>query len=258
MKKLLVIPGVNQLSEWECFAGEQQLGYEFNDFFNPDVLEDDIEKNRLVEKYTSSTLPSYCTMHGAFYDIVPTSIDKRVREISHMRIVQSIECALRLGAKAVVFHTNYNPFLDSKEYKKQWIKANVEYWGQVLKQYPDMGIYLENMFDSSPEILIGLSEELSSLNNYGVCLDWAHAMLSKVSAENWAKDLGKYVKHIHINDNDLVSDLHLAWGDGKIDRDTFYLSYDEEMSGATILIETNDFDAAKRSVQMLKKDGFIK
>ncbi len=258
MKQLLVIPNGNQLWEWTGFVKEQQLGYEFNDFFKPAILDDDIEKKQLIEKYTGSLLPSYCTLHGAFYDVIPTSADKKIREISRLRITQSMECAHMIGVKAVVFHTNYNPFLDSREYKKVWIKENVEYWSQVLKQYPDIGIYLENMFDTSPEILNGLSEELCRFNNYGVCLDWAHAILSRVSAEIWAKELGKYVKHIHINDNDLVSDLHLAWGDGKIDRDAFYSSYHKEMSGATILIETNDLEAAKRSVQILKTDGFIK
>ena len=102
-----------------------------------------------------------------------------------------------------------------------------------------------------------LSERLCRYDNYGVCLDYAHAALSKVAPEEWAKRLGRYVKHVHINDNDLVSDLHLAWGDGKINRQAFYDSYDKYMSKAFVLVETSSYENKKRSFEVLKKEGFI-
>lgn len=90
----------------------------------------------------------------------------------------------------------------------------------------------------------GLIEEykaagLSPNANFGICFDYAHAALTAISQREWAEKLGKYVRHIHINDNDLQSDLHLAVGDGKIDWNEFYGLYDEYMDKATIPIETS-------------------
>ncbi|MBQ9701224.1 MAG: hypothetical protein IJV71_11480, partial [Lachnospiraceae bacterium] len=70
-----------------------------------------------------------------------------------------------------------------------------------------------------------------------------------------ARKLGKYVKHIHINDNDLISDLHLPWGAGKIDRQTFYECYEKYMSNATVLVETSSLQNIKKSLQVLEADG---
>ena len=101
---------------------------------------------------------------------------------------------------------------------------------------------------------MNLSEQLCKYDNYGVCLDYGHAAISKVLPEEWAMCLGKYVKHIHINDNDLKSDLHLAWGDGMIDRETFYEVYKEKMPEATVLIETSHIENQIKSLNKLQEE----
>ena len=120
-----------------------------------------------------------------------------------------------------------------------------------------MNIYLENMFDTTPDIMEAMAERLQENANFGICLDYAHAALSKVAPEKWARALGKYIKHVHLNDNDLVSDLHLAWGDGRIDRATFYEAYSTYMSSATVLVETSSFENKVKSLEMLSKEGFL-
>ena len=113
------------------------------------------------------------------------------------------------------------------------------------------------MFDISPDILLELSERLNRYNNFGVCLDWAHAALTDVEPEIWAEKLGKYIKHVHINDNDGVGDLHLAWGDGNMKREAFYECYEKYLKGAAVLIETSPMENKIRSLELLKKEGFF-
>lgn len=157
----------------------------------------------------------------------------------------------------MVFHTNYNPFLNSPKYVDEWIEKNAVCWGRVLEEHPDIGIYIENMFDSSLEIMERLAEKLSGFGNFGICLDVAHAALTNVPLREWVQALGRYVRHLHINDNDLKSDLHLAVGDGRIDWDEFYSLYDEYLDGASILIETSSLENQKRSISRLCADGFL-
>lgn len=257
MKQVLIIPDIKNPQEALSLAEKYSLGFEYNDFFDPIVLDDAQKCNQTIEAYAKLPLPQYSTMHGAFLDVIPFSRDSRIKEVSAFRIQQSIEIAKKMKASAVVFHTNYNPFLNTSAYIQSWIEMNVGFWSDVLRQHSDISIYLENMFDSSPEIMEKLSERLCTHENYGVCLDYAHAAISKTPPEVWAECLGGFVKHVHINDNDLVSDLHLAWGSGKIDRQQFYRCYEKYLNGATVLIETSSEENRLRSVEMLAAEGFL-
>lgn len=257
MKKLLIIPNWDNINECIRLAEQYDLGFEYNDFFMPDLLDNADKLAEMIYNYRRCNLPEFATMHGAFFDVIPFSPDARIREISDFRIRQSIDIAKQLGVKAVIFHTNYNPFLNSEGYIQSWLGANIAYWSGILKEFSDMNIYLENMFDTTPDLMLALSEALCKYDNYGVCLDYAHAMLSDVEPEIWAERLRGYIKHVHINDNDLVSDLHLSWGDGKIDRAKFYECYDKYMKDATVLVETTPMENKIRSLEVFKKEGFI-
>ena len=258
MRQVLIIPNREHLAECLELAKKYNLGFEYNDFFMPDVLDDIRHTEEIIDRYQKQDLPTFTTLHGAFFDVIPFSMDAKIHQVADLRIEQSIRIAGKLGAKAVIFHTNYNPFLNSEDYIKSWIQTNAAYWSKVLERHPDINIYLENMFDTTPDIMEALSEKLSVYANYGVCLDYAHASLSKAAPEVWAKQLGRFVKHVHMNDNDLVSDLHLAWGDGQIDRNCFYECMEIYLKEASVLIETTPMENKIRSLEMLQKEGFMK
>ena len=91
-------------------------------------------------------------------------------------------------------------------------------------------------------------------NFFGVSADELLCMKEMDETE----ELKEYVKHIHLNDNDLKVDTHLAWGSGEINRSQFYNCYDKYLSDATILIETVDIPDQRASLRQLEEDGFIK
>ncbi len=256
MKQLLMIPHLQELDAATALAEEYSLGFEFNEFFAPSVLDDRQELQHIVGEYSRIPLPTFRTVHGAFFDVIPFSPDPKIREISALRIEQSIQAAYAIGAGAVVFHTNYNPQLNTPSYLKDWLSENTAFWSKILQAHPDISIYLENMFETTPDLLVSLSEGLSQYSNYGVCFDYAHASLSPTPPTIWAERLGRFVKHIHLNDNDLNSDLHLAWGDGNINRSGFYDCYEQWLNGASILIEVSSVDKVRRSLVVLSEDGF--
>lgn len=257
MRQLLIIPDRKNIEQSLALSREYGVGFEYNDFFDPNVLDDSGLCGKITEEYKKLPLPDFCTLHGDFYDVIIFSVDKKIREISDLRVRQSIEAARNIGAGAVVFHTNYDPFFSWKSYIDGWLKDNEKYWSGILTEYPDMNIYFENMFDRSPDVMAELAERLCGHKNFGVCLDYAHAALTPVPHEEWVKRLGKYVRHMHINDNDLTGDLHWAVGKGKIDWNEFYRLYGEYMEGATVLIETASTENQRISLEKLKSDGFI-
>lgn len=257
MKKILIIPDRENLQKSLDLANEYNLGFEYNDFFNPDVLDSDECINNIVSEYKKNQLPDFATMHGAFLDVLPFSADEKIREVSMLRINQSLCVARKIGAKSVVFHLNYNPFLKIGNYVNDFVEKNIAIWKRILKENPDVNIYIENMFEQNSDVIKSIADALCGCANFGVCLDWSHAVLSNTPPEIWAEQLKDYVKHIHINDNELESDSHLAWGDGKIDRNLFYKCYDEFLSNATVLLETTGVNQQRKSMEQLKKDGII-
>ncbi|MBP1546527.1 MAG: sugar phosphate isomerase/epimerase [Oscillospiraceae bacterium] len=258
MSKFLIIPCPDNIEESLRLAEEYDFGFEYNDFFIPDVLDNKRLTDELIARYKGHELPQVCTMHGAFFDVILFSDDKRIRRISEERVRESLDIARELGVKGVVFHTNHNPALTADFYIKNWFERNEIFWRSILPEYSDIQVYMENMFDDSPKMLSGLARRLSDVPNFGVCLDYAHAVIYGSDIEEWVNTLSPYVKHMHINDNDLKNDLHLAVGDGKIDWKLFDTHFKGKLCGAeTVLIETSCPKNQRRSAEFLRKQGII-
>lgn len=257
MNRFLIVPDITDIENSLSIAEKYGFGFEYNDFFIPDVLDDSKQIQKLINSYKSYNLPDYCTLHGAFFDVIVFSSDRRIRETAELRIRQSLDIAREIGAKGVVFHTNQSPQLTSEMYINGWHDKNLEFWKRILTEYSDINIYLENMFDSSPHMLCNLACELSSFGNFGVCLDYAHAEVFGGGADNWVEKIAPYVKHLHINDNDLKNDLHLAVGEGRIDWNRFKEHYNSYFMECTVLIEVKGAEKQLRSAEFLKNLGLI-
>ncbi len=253
---LLIIPERNNLKSSISLAKEFGCGFEYNDFFSPGVLDDAGMQEDIINLYKSvGDLPSYTTLHGAFFDITIFSDDPLIREVSDKRVEQSIYIGRKLGVKGIVFHTNYTPNFNLDSYRDSWVKRNAAYWREKLSKYRDINIYIENMFDTDYELIKRLGEELKDVENFGICFDYAHAHVfgNQEDIESWVTNLAPYVKHIHINDNDFVSDLHLTVGAGNIDWIKFKTYYEEYFSGASVLLEVTGYEKSKQSLEFIKQ-----
>lgn len=249
----LIVGKADRIKEYAELSSKYKLGLEYNDFIMPQVLDDESLCDDIISKYNEYVLSDCCTMHGAFMDVIVFSYDHKIAEISRQRMIGSMDIARRIGARAVIFHTNVNPFLMLGEYRDRAVRLTAEFVIQLLDKYSEINIYLENMFDDSPDVLCDISKLVGLRSNYGVCLDYAHASISTTDIERWITSLQPYIRHLHINDNDLKRDLHLAIGDGKIDWQQFKKYYDTYFRECTVLIETTSVEAQLKSIQYLKE-----
>ena len=252
MGRFMIVSRLKKLQEYIEIAKEYDVSFEINDFYEPEILDDEDRQRAVIEAYHKNGIPAESTLHGAFCDIVVFSHDERIREISKMRMEQSIQFAKALGLQGVIFHTNYNPDIKTEEYTKHFIDVTADYLTTLLERNPDINIFIENMFDKTPYALKELSQRLDKYENYGVCLDWSHGILYGSGIREWVECLKPYVKHIHINDNDFESDLHLPVGSGKIDWNQFWEYYNTYFSHCSVLIETNEPDNQRKSLEFIK------
>lgn len=255
-EKLLIIPQADKLDEYGKIAFDEELGFEYNDFFLPAVLDDEAQIKKITNIYKNSRcLPEYTTIHGAFLDVTIFSDDPLIVKASDYRVEQSIAIAREMGSKKIVFHTNYVANFKLPSYRDGWVERNAEYWNKKLDKYKDIQICIENMFDDSPELLARLGEAMKDREGFGICFDYAHAHVfgREKDIRYWVESLAPYVKHIHINDNDFTNDLHLAVGAGKIDWNCFKTSYEKYFPKASVLIEVNGIERITSSLDFLRK-----
>ncbi len=252
------IPRLEQLEVFCEYSSLYGVAFEYNEFFIPQILMDEEKKKEIIGIYKSLDRDrSRDTLHGAFLDIVVNSGDPEIYEISKKRVYQCMDIAKELGIKAVIFHTNYITNFKSSGYRQYWIERNEEFWRETLKEYPDLMIYLENMFDESPELLAKLAERMKDEERFGVCLDFAHAFISGTPIDEWVDKLKPYIKHVHVNDNDGYEDCHFPVGQGKFPWECFKGWIASMDNNPSILIEVKGAEEFKESAIYMQEQGFF-
>mgnify|MGYP003295004436 CR=1 FL=1 len=80
MGKYLIIPDMERLEESICLAKEYDLGFEVNDFFEPNLQKEPERKEILIQRYTECERREPFTMHGCFHDVLIFSEDDEIRQ----------------------------------------------------------------------------------------------------------------------------------------------------------------------------------
>ena len=256
MKNLYCIPKLDQINNYLDFSRKYNAGFEYNDFFLPAILDDSKRVQDLIHAYTALDRDrSEDTLHGVFLDICVNSDDSRIFAASDLRIHQSMDIAMQLGVKAVVFHTNHIPNFRLKNYQESWLLRNCTYWKTLLAEYPALTIYLENMFDEEPDLLCKLAKAMESEPRFGVCFDFAHAYISHTPLAEWSEALHPYTRHLHINDNDKLEDTHNPVGKGTLPWEDYaaFLSHIHNSQKPTVLIEVRTYKDLMASVSYMKE-----
>lgn len=255
MGNVYFIPDIQNI-EKSLELTEKYNGYfEYNDFMIPSVLEDEKKVAELIAFYSGLHRDrSKDTLHGAFLDITVHSDDPLIYKGSLHRVRQSMEIAKQLGIRGVVFHTNFIPNFRVAFYQKNWLEKNEKFWRQMLKEYPELCIFIENMFDEEPDLLAALAERMKDEARFGVCFDYAHACVFGHDIDDWVNRLAPYIRHMHINDNDLKDDLHLTVGEGQIDWNYFTKVMRERGIDASVLMEIKSPEAQEKSWKYIQEN----
>lgn len=253
---LEIIPSWEQMDEYVKLSEEHGLAFEYNDFYAPELLDDSLRLKERINGYKGLGRPQGTdTLHGAFFDILPFSWDSGIRRHSIYRMRQSVEIADELGCRGVIFHTNFSPdFLNNKKYRDNWLESMREVVLQLLSG-SSCEIYLENMFDQSPDELSDVAALLREEDRFGICLDIAHMRLATDMPEDWIRVLAPYIRHFHVNDNHLKYDEHLALGQGSIDwKEIGVLLEKYGLEDRSMLIEVNGMDRILESLRYYEEN----
>ncbi|MCQ2080536.1 MAG: sugar phosphate isomerase/epimerase [Lachnospiraceae bacterium] len=258
ISRIHVIPDADRIEETLEVCNEWNALFEYNDFFNPHLLDNKEELRKRISLYQRlNRKPFEDTLHGAFYDTYVDSQDPLIEKIARERMTLSMEIANELEVRGVVFHGNAISGFRLEGYISNWVMKNAEFYHELLNRFPRTNIWVENTFDTTPEALLRLLKEMSGEERFGICFDVAHANIQSIPMNKWIEAFGKHIKHIHINDNDGISDLHNSVGSGTVNWRDFFEQINRIDNDMSMLIEVKSIESQIESLNYLKVNKYI-
>lgn len=188
-------------------ARQYGLGIEIAEFCTAWNLDRELPATRRLLESTLAQVGNRI-VHGPFNELFPCAIDPKARELAAFRYSQAITIAREYGAKKVVLHGGFNPWL----YYPQWYEEqSILFWREFMDCVPrDMIVCVENVLEPEPQMLLSIVREVEN-PGLRLCLDVGHVnAYSRVPADAWLEACGDYLSHLHIHNNDGTADTHSA------------------------------------------------
>jgi sugar phosphate isomerase/epimerase len=201
-------------------------------------------------------------IHGAFIDMSPASPDRRVVELTRERFMRNLDIAAELGARTVVFHTQflpqaYRPVVSGVDYLIQWTEGQIDFWEPMAEEAAkrDLVIALENMWEPEPDIIGSVLNAVDS-PYLGACLDVGHFYLFSdyLPLARWVDRISHRLVHCHINNHRGSYDEHLAldFPGGVIDYKGDVLPLLRSLPNSLALVlEVNEIEQLESSLRYL-------
>lgn len=158
------------------------------------------------------------SLHAPFSDLNIASLNPSIREESVHQIKSAIRRAADFNAPITVHSGRLSPY--AMWYREKAEMLNFSALKSLAEYAEELGVKLlvENMPAGDGNLLTTPieMEKLCLEAGVDVTLDVGHAETSD-SALNFISRLRRNIKEVHLHDNNLSRDEHLAIGDGRID-----------------------------------------
>jgi sugar phosphate isomerase/epimerase len=194
------------------------------------------------------------SLHAPFASFNPGSPKKRQQKKAHAIAELSLELADILNAGRIVFHPGLSSNPSAKE-QQQWLQNSLNFWPDYICQAEALGtqICIENIFESTPELLQQLCQELES-PAFGHCFDIGHwNMFATGSLTDWFAKLGRHTRHLHLHDNHGQFDEHLPVGQGVIDFTALFEQIKQLDPPPSMTLEAHSLPALEASLLALER-----
>ena len=192
------------------------------------------------------------TVHAPFFDLSPGAMEPRVRHVTLQRLTQSLEAAGVLGAQLMVVHPGYDRWR-YPNLAAPWTAQAAETLASLLPLAArlDCRLALENIYEETPDTLVGLVAALDS-PWFGHCFDIGHWQLfGKLPQAGWLAAIAPRLMHLHLHDNNGEGDDHLEVGAGSIDFAPLLALLPTLPQPPSITLEAHDPDELQRSLTNL-------
>ena len=173
-------------------------------------------------------------LHAPFNELFPCAIDPKARELAADRFRQAIDLANAYGAKKVILHGGYNPWI---YYPVWYVERSILFWKEFLQEDPGVELVLENVLEEEPAWLLDIVKGVND-PRLRMCLDIGHVnAYSKIPVMEWLELCAPWISHFHIHNNDGAADRHRALFEGTIPMADFLYRAEQLCPDATFTLE---------------------
>lgn len=243
---------------------EANRDLEIGDGGNPTLMDDLDEQKRLAE-IINTTIDGHTGrrgIHGPFQGLPLASPDSQIRQVVAGRYIQAIEFAAMFGGTHMVIHSPFqgwiNPFLFAGNPVE--VERTIEFLRATLAdvfpvaEHHGVLLVLENIMDFHAYALVQTMETINH-PNLRMSLDVGHAELKVplggMTNDQFIRTAGKWLEHIHIQDNDALSDRHWAPGEGCINFHAIFEALREGEQNPRMILELKDKNRIQAGFQHL-------
>lgn len=207
-------------------------------------------------------------IHGPWNGLPLLCYDARVQELVVTRLKQALDFAAALGATQMVLHSPFefygSPMVAHTPAHRllDEIKRVHETLADVLPlaQQANCALVLEVCYDTNTAALLALVRSFDS-NDVQISLDTGHAfVMQRIGGpppDQWVRDAGPLLTHLHLQDTDGLLDRHWPPGRGNIN---WYALFEvlQSLSHRPRLLLEIDHDKIWQAAGWLSVQGFAR
>ena len=213
MKRILLATYQRDIAGHYELAQAHQAGLELQVYgYDTDLLDSGWREMVAEHKALLRDFQGELAIHGAFYNLSPASPDRRIVALTRERYLLNLDIAAELGARNVVFHTDFLPIVRNPAYRPDWTKRQVEFWVPMAEEAAQRGVVvaLENMWEPEAGIICDVLDQVDS-PHLSACIDVGHVYLFSdyVPLETWIERMSRRLVHCHLNNHRGFFDEHL-------------------------------------------------
>jgi sugar phosphate isomerase/epimerase len=252
-------------AEWLIRDGRD---LEIWDFFYPDRL----EKGPAFVREARAALDGYrgrLGIHGPTEGLPLVCLDPRVRALVADRLKQALDCAAALGATQMVVHSPFrffgNPHVAHSPGRGlagdlQLAHALLDGILPLARQ-ADCCVVVENCYDRNTGPLMALVRSFDS-PWLQASLDTGHAQgMAAVGGpppDQWVRDAGSALAHLHLQDTDGHGDRHWAPGDGDVNWFAVFEALNELAHDPRLILEIDRPERIRAGAEHLARMGLAR
>lgn len=208
-------------------------------------------------------------LHAPFDGIALMSKDKKARALAVERLSQALRFGAEFGATHMVVHSPFmffgSPFLPhslgfDQSAQIELIHATID---PVLAVAREVGCTLvfEGIYDKHPGPLLALVRSFES-ELVRMSLDVGHAMITNrvggPPVDQWVREAGPLLGHLHIQDSDGNIDRHWAPGKGQMNWYPLFEALGQLSHRPRLILEVKQKDQIRSGAAWLAEQGFVR
>lgn len=241
----------SEIADHRDWLFEAERDIEIQDFMSHAALTSEFDARVAAVRAALAGHTGRVGIHGPFEGLDLDNKDAELRPLITARLLKALEAADRIGGRQMVLHSPYTLWYQNNVLcRKGYVAAKLErihtVLGPVVKAAEASGqvLVIENIQDVRPETRRALVDSFGS-SAIALSIDTGHAQLARRMSgappvEDFVRDAGSQLAHVHLQDVDGHADRHWAPGEGEIEWIAVFRALAECDAAPHLVLELHD------------------